>query len=747
MLIRLLWITLLTLIFSTTLLAAPQIPVLNWEKRSDWISVTTDVKPNAKGDGIADDTQAIQAALDGVKDGSVLYFPAGTYRITSTLKITARTRVIGVLFIGHGRDTKLVWDGPAGQSMWIDGIVSHSRYVGLTFDGKGKAANGLHHLCTNGGTFKTEVGHRHMAFLNFTDTGLLTEQAPATAETMTENCLFENCKRGIAFLAFNDYDFTIDGCEFRRCEIGVVTSHGNCYVGNCHFEGSTGVDIALYPEHGSSVRRCTSVGSRQFVQFGNGVSPITIQDCQVARWTNPEGAVTLAGAPVVIFDCVFTEPPGKNPPVRVNRGQPLFISANLPLETDALVQSAATSRVYVIPPGQRKGSLTSPTQTFLVDTCEIPTAVIDAKRDFGAKGDGSTDDTAAIQKTIDAARAKGGGAIAYLPTGVYVVTKTLQVTGANYTLGGTGFRTSLLWKGEADGTMMAVTDPQRVTLENLAVGNHDAGQMNNGIDILQTGGEGPSFATYDNVSVFGMYQKKPFLKGLWLRGLSKDSIVAMPHVQGNIRLIDAARATVVAGNTYEGSITVEGKDKRRDGLFAILTHLGTICTHALYVKDNHSVVASDFYIEQSDNGFLFEGSPGDPPGRVTIQGPKLHLNVKPDLSSIPVEVKNYAGQIFMGPEQIYIEPVTSKLNLAGEQFELFLWATCFYKPVLDVTPGAQSRVVVLGNTHIDVDATKPQIPETATPEVLKKLAAALDDLRAAGEADLRVNHPGVLKAK
>ncbi|MDN4546184.1 glycosyl hydrolase family 28-related protein [Pseudomonas sp. C32] len=41
-------------------------------------------------------------------------------------------------------------------------------------------------------------------------------------------------------------------------------------------------------------------------------------------------------------------------------------------------------------------------------------------RDFGAKGDGITDDTAAIQRAIDAAAAAGGGQV-YAPTGTYIV--------------------------------------------------------------------------------------------------------------------------------------------------------------------------------------------------------------------------------------------------------------------------------------------------------------------------------------
>ncbi len=722
---------------------APGLPVLNWEPRSDWVNVKD---LGAIGDGVADDSAALQQALDGATSGSTIYLPAGTYRLTDTLRLGKGMALYGLLLVGNGRDTRLVWDGPEGAQMILDDGVPYSRYVGMVLDGRGKAAVGFCHK--NSRRFETEVRHQHMAFLNCTDTGLLVDPArvQATAETLIENCLFENCKRGVALLRFNEYDWTFDGCEFRDCGIGIQCDHGNTYVRNTHFAGSKTVDLLLRPEHGCSVRRCTSVGSRAFVEFVSGVSPLTIQDCRVEGWTNPDWAILRAGQPAMIFDCVFTKPPNRNGPIASGDGQPLLVSENVSAETDGVYSATRRGKLYEIPAGQRRASLTSAQQRFLKDTWPVPTKVFDAKRDFGAQGDGKTDDTAAIQQTLDAARAAGNGALAYLPTGFYVVTDTLRVTGANYYVGGSGFRTGLVWRGAEGGTMVAIEDPDHITLENLAIGNHDSGQMNNGIDVLQTSTGQPSFITYDNVSVYGMYQKQPLRKGLWLQGLGSQCTVVIRHLQGNLRLVDSAAATVLVNTSYEGSVVVEGKSKQRDGFFGIQTRLGTIVSHALYVKDNHSLVASDFYAEQSDHGFSLQGAADDPPGRVTLQTPKFHFTpLKEGGENVPLTLDNYSGQIFLGPIQFYVEPVKMRLQHQGDRpLEMFLLGAFFYNTELTLQQGPGLTLSLVGCKGVPPKGSEWKPSDQMAEDTLAQVATGLDDLRRLGEVDLTLNHPHAL---
>ena len=99
--------------------AVPSLPTLNWQQRSDWVNVKTDVTPHAYGDGVHDDTAALQAGLNILPVGGygrkTLYLPAGTYRITKTLTLT---KVNGASIIGQGQTTRIVWNGPLNQMMY-----------------------------------------------------------------------------------------------------------------------------------------------------------------------------------------------------------------------------------------------------------------------------------------------------------------------------------------------------------------------------------------------------------------------------------------------------------------------------------------------------------------------------------------------------------------------------------------------------------------------------------------------------
>jgi glucan 1,3-beta-glucosidase len=60
------------------------------------LSSIVDVKSfGAKGDGTTDDTAAVQNALNSATDSNVIYFPSGSYIITSTVKVPSTCRITG----------------------------------------------------------------------------------------------------------------------------------------------------------------------------------------------------------------------------------------------------------------------------------------------------------------------------------------------------------------------------------------------------------------------------------------------------------------------------------------------------------------------------------------------------------------------------------------------------------------------------------------------------------------------------
>ncbi len=66
---------------------------------------------------------------------------------------------------------------------------------------------------------------------------------------------------------------------------------------------------------------------------------------------------------------------------------------------------------------------TAPTPTSSAEETKIPAGALNV-RDFGAKGDGSTDDAGAIARAIQAGIAKGQGATVFFPQGRYLLRNT-----------------------------------------------------------------------------------------------------------------------------------------------------------------------------------------------------------------------------------------------------------------------------------------------------------------------------------
>lgn len=130
-------------------------------------SATTRAKPagrvlsahdfGAVGDGVADDSRALQAAIDAAfvsPDAAILNIRPGTYKVTRTLRIAPKgangkhnvTRLSGI--VGHGaRLISQIENGGNVVEVVSDGTVRFLILEGLDIRGNGKEGHGLYLEC------------------------------------------------------------------------------------------------------------------------------------------------------------------------------------------------------------------------------------------------------------------------------------------------------------------------------------------------------------------------------------------------------------------------------------------------------------------------------------------------------------------------------------------------------------------------------------------------------------------------
>lgn len=128
-------------------------------------------------------------------------------------------------------------------------------------------------------------------------------------------------------------------------------------------------------------------------------------------------------------------------------------------------------------------------------------------RQYGAKGDGVTDDTAAIQAALDAAKAAGGGTV-YVRPGTYMVaaTATRISIGSNTTLMGAGNSSIIRVRnnnGDYEDLFRPIGFVEHVTIQDLRIDQNPDGNPGN---TIASGAFGRSeavfgFASYDDVHI------------------------------------------------------------------------------------------------------------------------------------------------------------------------------------------------------------------------------------------------------
>ncbi len=216
---------------------------------------------------------------------------------------------------------------------------------------------------------------------------------------------------------------------------------------------------------------------------------------------------------------------------------------------------------------------------------------------YGALGDGSTDDTTAIQDALDAATAVGG--TVFVPSGTYIVT-TLTLK-ANTRLQGGGMGVSVLkLKNTTNVDLIQVAaDASNVTVSDLSL---DGNRANQGSDsrclVTSDCTVAARNLVIDRVHVTGAYSKGLLLQSGTTEFLRQDTRVT------NCRIADCGRSNIetiaLHGLVIQGCTFTSWAQNIADEPAIWMQHNTTAGSYNVVIDSNH------FYNTVSDAGWAIQ---------------------------------------------------------------------------------------------------------------------------------------------
>lgn len=208
-----------------------------------------DVKAyGALGNGVSDDTDAINKAIDYIKlNGGCLYLPSGTYLISKSINIGGNTKPFAIK--GSGWDTIIKrnfnFEDPIHGNEISNAIIED-----LYIDGN----IGTFSSPTNGITLidQRNMLVRNVKVYNVTNHGITFSSLSQTDSSWNTNnwitnCVFDGCNTGISFI--KQKNSGIASCVIRNTTSGsagiwIKTSQEN-FVRQCYFENCASIGIKL----------------------------------------------------------------------------------------------------------------------------------------------------------------------------------------------------------------------------------------------------------------------------------------------------------------------------------------------------------------------------------------------------------------------------------------------------------------------------------------------------------------------
>jgi hypothetical protein len=457
-------------------LAAAQTPGGSFEEFSgpfpSWRNLKTFY--GAIGDGKADDTAALQHALDDVtlhKDFCVLYIPAGTYRLTATVKTVRKqhTDCQGIAIVGESPEaTVLRWDGPASGTVF-QYDAWYSKISRLAIDGARLA-----HVALCYGPGFSSYNETSDLILCDAAIGILfgDGQSQGQAENEVLRCQFLRCTvAGVATSNFNSMDIWVWYSRFEDCEHALFNGAGNFHAWQNLFLRSRIADIGSQNLMVFSFVNNTSIGSGRFLDFESGHtwdSPMTISGNRILDPLENFPLRLGDGGPYLVMDNTFKLRTGSSQQaVKMTWGDQTF-AGNTYTITNAVKENGRFRRLAE--------KIAAPDA---IDTTPPVLPSTPPRRERKVIEVSAGADAAAIQEALDEAAAlRGQRPVVHLPVGVYNVAKTLVIPAESDvqlvgdSAGETGTR--LHWTGPAGGLMLKLEGPAVATMRDLHLQAPDA---------------------------------------------------------------------------------------------------------------------------------------------------------------------------------------------------------------------------------------------------------------------------------
>ncbi|EJT80809.1 hypothetical protein GGTG_00803 [Gaeumannomyces tritici R3-111a-1] len=405
-------------------------------------SVYRNVKDfGARGDGVTDDTAAINAALQsGARCGrgcasttttpALVYFPAGTYLISTSLLPPYFTMMVGDAsnpptlkatagFAGFG-----LIDGNPYYTSELNWIAVNNFYkqvrnfvIDTTNIAPGTAATGIHWPTSQATSLQnivfrmpTAPGVVHVGLFiesgsggfmsDLTFIGGATGASMGNQQYTMRNLVFRNCQTAIIHLW--DWGWTYHGLDIRDCGTGIdmssLTNTGTQNVGSLTLIDSTFTNVPV------GIKTAFSASSQPRTAGSVIIENLSLNNVPVAV-TASGGATVLQGSAGATTIAAWGQGHQYAP-----NGPTRWQGAFSPAQRPASLLASGSSRYCARSKPQYES---------------LPASSIMTARSAGALGDGTADDTAALQRALDAAAAQNK--VLWLDHGIYRITSTITI--------------------------------------------------------------------------------------------------------------------------------------------------------------------------------------------------------------------------------------------------------------------------------------------------------------------------------